>query len=65
MGESEGRESAQERDVEVINYIPLSNIPCNYCHQVAESVYLWQGRWQIAAALFTQLTVLLQRARRF
>lgn len=73
MGESEEREThtegerAGESDVEVINHIPLSKIPHNYCHQVAESVYLWQGRWQIAAALFTQLTValcLLQRAQR-
>lgn len=59
MGESEERDRAGERDVEVINYILLSKIPRNYCHQVAESVYLWQGRWQTAAALFTQLTVAL------
>lgn len=61
-------EKKGERDVEVINHIPFSKIPHNYWHQVAEGVYLWQGRWQIAAALFTQLTValcLLQRARRF
>lgn len=50
-------ERESERDVEVIIHIPPSKITPNYCHQVAESVYLWQGRWQIAAALFTQLTV--------
>lgn len=54
--------------VKGINHIPLFKIPHNYCHPVAERVYLWQGRWQIAAALFTQLTValcLFRRAQRF
>lgn len=50
-------ERRRERDVEVNSHILLSEIPHNYCHQVAESVYLWMGRWQIAAASFTQCPV--------
>lgn len=63
-----GRGRERGGGVEGINHIPLFKIPHNYCHPVAERVYLWQGRWQIAAALFTQLTValcLFQRAQRF
>lgn len=63
-----GKRQGEGGGVEGINHIPLFEIPHNYCHPVAERVYLWQGRWRIAAALFTQLTValrLFQRAQRF